>query len=110
MRTGLRHAGRAAAGLLSAASVARLGMPALAALVFLAVLLLAVVCWVIGSGDRSDRVTRMIYARRGDARCLGAGSPAVSLPTSRPRRASVRPRGDAAGKPPDPPPRAAAVS
>jgi hypothetical protein len=29
-----------------------------------------VICWIIGSPDRSDRVNRMLLARRGDARCL----------------------------------------
>jgi hypothetical protein len=61
----VRRAGRAAAGLLPAAALARLGVPALAAVVFLAVLALGAACWVIANGDRSDRVTRMIYARRG---------------------------------------------
>jgi len=40
----LKHAGRTASGMLSAALLARLGMPALAALVFLAVLVLGVRC------------------------------------------------------------------
>jgi hypothetical protein len=35
--------------------LARLGMLALAVLVFLAVLVLGVICWIINSGDRSDR-------------------------------------------------------
>ena len=38
--------------MLPAAVLARFGMPALAALVFLAV---AVACWVISNGDRSDQ-------------------------------------------------------
>ena len=73
----LRRAGRVAAGMLPAAVLARLGMPALAAVVFLAVLALGAACWVIASGDRSDRVTRMIYARHGDARSLVPGSTAA---------------------------------
>ena len=44
--------GGPAAGMLPAAVLARFGMPALAALVFLAV---AVACWVISNGDRSDQ-------------------------------------------------------
>jgi len=40
--------------MLPAAVLARLGMPALAALVFLTVLAVAVACWVISNGDRSD--------------------------------------------------------
>jgi len=71
----LRGAGRVAAGMLPAAVLARLGLPALAAAVFLAVLALGAACWIIASNDRSDRVTRMIYARRADARSLGPGSP-----------------------------------
>jgi hypothetical protein len=59
-----------AAGMLPAAVLARPGMPAIAALVFLAVLAVAMACWVISNGDRSGRVTRMIYVRHGDARCL----------------------------------------
>ena len=45
----------------------------------------AVACWVISNGDRSGRVTRLIYARHGDARCLPPG-PAPSSPAARPRR------------------------
>jgi len=48
-------------------------MPALAALVFAAVLAVAVACRVISNGDRSGRVTRMMYARRGDARWRPGG-------------------------------------
>ena len=88
MKNALRHASRALAGMLPAAVLARLGMPALGAAIFLAVLALAVACWVISNGDRSDRVTRMIYARHGDARCLPPG-PAPSSPAApaAPRRA-----------------------
>lgn len=71
----VRHAGRVAAGLLPAAALARLGAPALVSVVILAVLALGAACWVIASGDRSDRVTRMIYARHGDARSLAPRSP-----------------------------------
>jgi hypothetical protein len=73
VRNALSRVGRMTAGILPAALVARLGLPALAAAVFLAVLALGAACWVIASGDRSDRVTRMIYARRGDARSLVPG-------------------------------------
>jgi hypothetical protein len=93
VKSALRHAGRAAAGMLPAALLVRLGMPALAALVFLAVLVLGVICWIIGSPDRSDRVTRMMLARRGDATCLEPGTSTLSSPTSRSRR-SVRSGGN----------------
>ena len=63
----LKCAGRTAAGALPAALLAELGMPALGALVFLAIVILAVVCWVIASGDRTDRVSQMMLARRGEA-------------------------------------------
>jgi hypothetical protein len=60
-----RYAAKAAAGLIPAATVARLGMPALGALVLLAVLTLAVACWVIVSQDRTNRVSQILLARRG---------------------------------------------
>ena len=86
-----------AAGLLPAAALARLGLPALAAAVVLAVAALGAACWVIASGDRSDRVTRMIYARHGDARSLTSGPPAASARASRrkrPRTADTGPGAD----------------
>ena len=86
----LRRASRAAAGLLPTAALARLGLPALAAAIFLAALAAGVACWVISSGDRSDRVIRMIYARRGDAQCLPQDA-RRSSPTS-PRRGRARPQ------------------
>jgi hypothetical protein len=86
----LRRAGRVAVGLLPTAVLARLGMPALATVVFLAVLALGAACWVIASDDRSDRVTRMIYARNGDARYLVPGSPAAPVRASRRRPAQGR--------------------
>jgi hypothetical protein len=50
----LRRAGRTAAGAIPAALLAGLGLPALGALVFLAVAVLAVTCWVIASRERTD--------------------------------------------------------
>jgi hypothetical protein len=90
MKSGLKHAGRAAAGMLPAALVVRLGMPALAALVLLAVLVIGVICWIINSDDRTGRVNRMMLARHGDARCLETDRSAPSSPASRPRRPSIR--------------------
>jgi hypothetical protein len=72
MNDALKHSARTAVRILPAALVAGLGMPALIALVFLAILVLGVTCWVISSGDRSDRVTRMICARHGNTRYLRA--------------------------------------
>jgi hypothetical protein len=85
-KTVLKHAGKAAAGVLPTALLAGLGMPALGALVFLAVLVLVVACWVIGSGDRTERVSRILLAGRGDANCLPPVPAGPSLPASRPRR------------------------
>jgi hypothetical protein len=76
----LRRAWKIAAGAVPAALVAGLGLPALGALVFLTVLVLGAACWVIGSGDRAERVSRMLLAWRGNANCL-APNDAVSPPT-----------------------------
>jgi hypothetical protein len=84
VKSALKHVDRVMTGMLSAAVLARLGVPALAAAGSLAVLVLGVTCWVISSGGRSDRVTRMIYAWHGDARCLPPDT-APSAPASRPR-------------------------
>jgi hypothetical protein len=86
MKNSLKHAGRAMAAMLPAGLLAQLGMPTLAALVFLTVIVLGVTCWIINSADRSDRVIRMLFARRGDTRCPVQGSFAASVPASRPRR------------------------
>jgi hypothetical protein len=80
----LRHTGRAVAAIvLPAGLLARLGLPALAALVFLVVLALAAGCWIISNDGRSDRLTRMILARRGDARCLKVGTSSPRPPANR---------------------------
>jgi len=64
-----------AAGALSAVVlVAGLGLPALGGLVFLAVLVLGVACWVIGSEDRTDRVSQVLFAWRGNADCRSCSS------------------------------------
>jgi hypothetical protein len=76
MKNARQRASRGVAGMLPVALAGRLGGPALGALVFLAVLVLAVICWIIASGERCDRVNRMMLARRGDARCLSRPPPA----------------------------------
>ena len=69
------------------------GTPALAALVFLAVLMLGVICWIIGSDDRSGRVNRILLARQGNAKSLEPGPSVVSLRThTRPRRRRLKQR------------------
>ncbi len=86
----VRHGSRTVAGMVPAAVLLRLGMPALAALVFLAVLIVGVTCWIISSDDRTGRVNRMMLARQGDARCLETGASAPSSPTSRQRHQGTR--------------------
>jgi hypothetical protein len=65
----LKRAGRIVAGTLPAltfALAARMSLPALAALVFVTVLVLGTTSWVIGSDARSQRAARIIIARRDD--------------------------------------------
>jgi hypothetical protein len=66
----VRNAVRAAGVASVAAALAGLGLPAVAVAAGVVVLLLAAVCWVVGSRDRSDHLARIILGLRGDARCL----------------------------------------
>jgi hypothetical protein len=70
--------------------LSRIGTPTLATVVVLAVLGLGVICWIINSPDRCDRVSRILLARHGDASCLDLelGASIQRLPATRPR--SVR--------------------
>lgn len=84
MRNALKHAGRAVATMLPAALIAGLGTHGLAAMIIFAGLVvvlgvvavvLAFICrgmlrWIIDSSERSDRMNRMILAKRGDSSCL----------------------------------------
>ena len=56
---------RRAADRIGEALVARLGLPALGVLVFLAVLVTWVACWVFRSDARTERVSRVLLAWRG---------------------------------------------
>ena len=58
------YAAKVAAGLIPAAAVAGLGLPALGALVLVVVLILAFACWVIGNQNRTNRVSEILRARR----------------------------------------------
>lgn len=84
LKTTLKHTARTAAGLLPAALLIKLGMPALGALFLLAVLTLGLIRWIISDKDRSDRVARMILAWHGNARCLAPAPP--TSPSANPRR------------------------
>jgi hypothetical protein len=87
MMAALRWACKVTTGVAPAALVVGLGLPALAGLILLAVLVLGVACWVIGSEDRTEHVSQMLLAWRGNANCLArdnADSP--SAPAVRLRR------------------------
>jgi hypothetical protein len=76
----LRHAGQIAAGAVPATLLARLGLPALVAVVSLAIAALAMTCWVLSSEDRTNRVSQIILARRGQPTIPAAASPAQAMP------------------------------
>ena len=83
----LRRVGKVAAGALPTVLLAGLGLPAGDGLVFLAVLVLGVACWVIGSEARTARVSRVLLAWRGNPGCLPSDGAAPAVPPgSRPRR------------------------
>jgi hypothetical protein len=86
VRAVVKRAGQAAAGALPAALLARLGLPALAALVLFGVLVLAVTCWILNSANRSGRVARIMLARQGNASSLTPEPATRPVPTSPPRR------------------------
>jgi hypothetical protein len=72
-----------AAGAVPAVVLARLGLPVLGALVFLAVLAAGVTCWLLGSDDRADRVSRVLLAWKGNPGSLSVGTrttPALAAP------------------------------
>ena len=83
----LRRADKVVAGAVPAVVLARLGLPALGTLIFLAVLAAGVTCWLLGSDARADRVSRVLLAWKSDRSGLPVGSPAgPALPAPRPRR------------------------
>jgi hypothetical protein len=49
------------------------GIPGLGALVFLVTSALVMICWILISPDRCERICRMLLASRGDPRCLAYG-------------------------------------
>jgi hypothetical protein len=75
-----KYAGKIATGALSVTAISRLGPPALAAIVFLAVLVLGVVCWVISDDARVNRITRILAAMHGNILPPEPGVPPVLLP------------------------------
>ena len=61
----LRAAGRGAAAAVPTAQLARLGLPALAGGLGLAVLMLVTVWWVLASDARCERLAKVVEAWRG---------------------------------------------
>lgn len=77
-----------AAAAVPVAQLARLGLPALVGTLVFAVLMLAAVCWLLGSDDRTARAACLLQAwRAGAASTPGTAS---ALPGPPPRR--KRPR------------------
>ena len=82
----LRNIGKVAAGAAPAVALDRLGLPALAALVFLAVLTAGVTCWLLGSDARAARASQVLRAWKGHPESPAVDSPAApALPTPHPR-------------------------
>jgi hypothetical protein len=82
----LRWAGKVAAGAVPAVLAARLGLPALGAFVFLAVLMIGTAWWIFRSDARTERVSRVLLAWRGNADCLPPSGAAAPGSPARPRR------------------------
>jgi len=78
----LRHVGKVIAGAVPAVALARLGLPALGAVVFLAVLAAGVTCWLLGSDARAARVSQVLLAWKGKS---GNLPDAPVLPARRPQ-------------------------
>jgi hypothetical protein len=76
----IRWTGKVAAGAVPVALVAGLGLPALGVLVFVATLAVGVSCWVVRSDARTDRVSRVLLAWRGNAGCLPSAPTPVTAP------------------------------
>jgi len=65
--TVLRATAKAVATAVPMAELARLGLPTLAAALGLAVMVLIVVCWVLASDARCERMSKILRAWRGTA-------------------------------------------
>ena len=82
MTSVLRRVFHGAVSLSAVAALTKLGIPAVVSVAGLAVLMLAAACWVLGSGDRSDRLARIILGIRGNARCLDRTDADTSPPVA----------------------------
>ena len=88
IRAVFRRVAKLAAGAVPAALVAGLGLPALGALVFLAIPVAGIACWVFGSDARANRVSRVLLAWRGNP---GLPGPGRRRPAARPGAATAPP-------------------
>lgn len=77
LTTMLSHTGKVAAGVLSAALIARLGWPALGVLTLLVALAAGLVCWVLSSDARAARVARILTAWHGGITSAEPDAPAI---------------------------------
>ncbi len=87
-----RKASRIVAGILPMAVLARLGLPALAAAIFLCVLTAGVACWLFSNDARTNRVSRVLLAWRGNPDSLSTGGPAAPAPDPSHRRRNAASR------------------
>ena len=79
MRRAGRWTGRAVAGVTGTVAVARLGVPALALVLAVIVIMATVVCWILASEQRSRNAERLIRATHPQPP-LAAPSPAPAPP------------------------------
>ena len=93
MTTAFKKAVQALTSMSAAGIVAALGYPAIAITAGLIILTLAAACWILSSNDRTERLARIILARRGNSQCLQAATAKVPLPgpaRHRKRKPSLR--------------------
>jgi hypothetical protein len=90
----IRHATRALTPLTAAGIITALGYPAIAIAAGLIVAALITACWILSSNARTERLTRIILARHGNAKCLP--SPDNAKAAAGHRQNNPRPRRQAA--------------
>lgn len=71
-------------GVVPVAQLARLGPVAFIALVAFAVMVVAVICWILLSHDRCERLSRILLALRGNSAALTSASGTATTPTPGP--------------------------
>jgi len=82
-----RHVGKVVAGAFPAVVLARLGLSALGTVVFLAVLVAGVTCWLLGSDARAARASQVLLAWKGNPVKSAADTSGITpLPALSPQR------------------------